>query len=146
MSTDSFEFLSSGTSQASHCCGVNREALKFSSWIDDSSAVDDKVIAEGEERGVGDIGAVLGSESQNDLRGDHVVDDVFAMGDGGERNIVGVEKFVGGDLKELLRGVAETVGDGSRDPEGAPFWGEVVDGDEVVRLERAGAASRGCHG
>lgn len=122
------------------------EILTRDSWIDDGSAVDDKVVAEGEEGGVGDIGPVLGSESQNDLRGDHVVEDVFAMGDGSELMIVGVEKLVGGDLEELLRGVAETFGDGSRDPEGAPFWSEVVDGDEVVRLECTVAASRGCHG
>ena len=68
------------------------------------------------------------------------------MGNGSELEIVGVENLVGGDLEELLGGVAETVSDGRRDPEGAPFWGEVVDGDEVVRLECAVAASRGCHG
>lgn len=63
------------------------------------------------------------------------------MGNGSELDIVGVEKLVGGDLEKLLRGVAETVGNGSRNPEGAPFWGEVVDGDEVVRLECAVATS-----
>jgi hypothetical protein len=121
--------------------GVKR-ILTHGRRIDDGGAVDDKIVAEGEEGGIGDIGAVLGSESQDDLSGDHVIEDMFAMGDGGDCDIVRVEKLIGGSLEELFGGVAETVVNGVGDPEGAPFWGEVVDGDEVVCLKCAGGHQR----
>lgn len=59
------------------------------------------------------------------------------MGDPGQRDVIWIENRVRGLANELLRVVAETVGDGGGCPEESALGAQVVEGDVAVDLEHS---------